>query len=131
RGRDLGPARRAARRDALGRSALRRLRRGRADPCGRLPRLSRRRRAARVARRARSPALIVGLDVGTTGVKALAVSADGEVVARASREYPLSTPRPGWAEQEDRKSTRLNSSHVAISYAVFCLKKKKQTRVTA
>src|SRR5439155_21285799 len=28
-------------------------------------------------------------------------------------------------EREDRKSTRLNSSHVAISYAVFCLKKKK------
>src|SRR5437870_8996923 len=27
----------------------------------------------------------------------------------------------------DRKSTRLNSSHVAISYAVFCLKKKKKT----
>src|SRR5690625_5275329 len=29
-----------------------------------------------------------------------------------------------WGEQEDRKSTRLNSSHVAMSYAVFCLKKK-------
>src|SRR5436309_12386633 len=29
----------------------------------------------------------------------------------------------------DRKSTRLNSSHVKISYAVFCLKKKKNTRV--
>src|SRR5690625_5454013 len=29
------------------------------------------------------------------------------------------------ARQRDRKSTRLNSSHVAISYAVFCLKKKK------
>src|SRR5688572_31248827 len=29
----------------------------------------------------------------------------------------------------DRKSTRLNSSHSQISYAVFCLKKKKQTRV--
>src|SRR5690625_5353638 len=28
-------------------------------------------------------------------------------------------------EEGDRKSTRLNSSHVAISYAVFCLKKKK------
>src|SRR5690625_6378260 len=28
---------------------------------------------------------------------------------------------------KDRKSTRLNSSHVAISYAVFCLKKKKKT----
>src|SRR5690625_5782540 len=31
---------------------------------------------------------------------------------------------PGYS-QKDRKSTRLNSSHVAISYAVFCLKKKK------
>src|SRR5690625_5458991 len=30
------------------------------------------------------------------------------------------------ADPVDRKSTRLNSSHVAISYAVFCLKKKKQ-----
>src|SRR5436853_4834256 len=33
-----------------------------------------------------------------------------------------------WAE--DRKSTRLNSSHLGISYAVFCLKKKKQTHKT-
>src|SRR5438132_4505418 len=31
----------------------------------------------------------------------------------------------------DRKSTRLNSSHTVISYAVFCLKKKKQTRLLA
>src|SRR5690606_40573718 len=31
---------------------------------------------------------------------------------------------------EDRKSTRLNSSHVKISYAVFCLKKKKNTIYT-
>src|SRR5690625_6969175 len=30
--------------------------------------------------------------------------------------------------QRDRKSTRLNSSHVAISYAVFCLKKKKMSK---
>src|SRR5690625_7052497 len=30
------------------------------------------------------------------------------------------------SDGEDRKSTRLNSSHVAISYAVFCLKKKKR-----
>src|SRR5207253_11499075 len=36
-------------------------------------------------------------------------------------------PRP--SESEDRKSTRLNSSHVAISYAVFCLKKKKNNTV--
>src|SRR5207253_6786698 len=33
-------------------------------------------------------------------------------------------------QDEDRKSTRLNSSHVAISYAVFCLKKKKKTDKT-
>src|SRR5438874_5206174 len=30
-----------------------------------------------------------------------------------------------WGDRRDRKSTRLNSSHVEISYAVFCLKKKK------
>src|SRR5690242_21546857 len=30
------------------------------------------------------------------------------------------------AQAEDRKSTRLNSSHMSISYAVFCLKKKKK-----
>src|SRR5205814_9435499 len=31
-----------------------------------------------------------------------------------------------WKRAKDRKSTRLNSSHLGISYAVFCLKKKKQ-----
>src|SRR5436309_12219309 len=34
----------------------------------------------------------------------------------------------GHARREDRKSTRLNSSHVKISYAVFCLKKKKKKK---
>src|SRR5438045_7819852 len=34
-------------------------------------------------------------------------------------------------ESEDRKSTRLNSSHLGISYAVFCLKKKKNKTVTS
>ena len=42
----------------------------------------------------------VGLDVGTSGAKALAVAPDGAVVARAELGYPLSTPRPGWAEQD-------------------------------
>src|SRR5438876_4794171 len=36
----------------------------------------------------------------------------------------------GWATGEDRKSTRLNSSHPSISYAVFCLKKKKNRKRT-
>ena len=43
---------------------------------------------------------LVGLDVGTTGVKAIAISPEGAVLASATREYPLSTPRPGWAEQD-------------------------------
>jgi xylulokinase len=43
---------------------------------------------------------LVGLDVGTTGVKALAISPDGDVLARAEEDYPLSIPRPGWAEQD-------------------------------
>jgi xylulokinase len=43
---------------------------------------------------------VVGLDVGTTGVKALALSPEGEVLATATRGYPLSTPRAGWAEQD-------------------------------
>ena len=42
----------------------------------------------------------IGLDVGTSGVKALAVAEDGEIVGRAEVEYGLSTPQPGWAEQD-------------------------------
>ena len=43
---------------------------------------------------------LVGLDVGTTGVKALAISPEGEVVGRTGEKYPLSIPRAGWAEQD-------------------------------
>jgi xylulokinase len=46
------------------------------------------------------PDVLVGVDVGTSGVKALAISPDGELVASAEESYPLSTPRPGWAEQD-------------------------------
>ena len=44
--------------------------------------------------------MLVGLDVGTTGVKAIAVTPDGDVVSTAEQGYPLSTPRPGWSEQD-------------------------------
>ena len=43
---------------------------------------------------------LVGLDVGTTGVKAVAISPDGEVLATDEEHYVLSTPHPGWAEQD-------------------------------
>jgi xylulokinase len=44
--------------------------------------------------------LCIGLDVGTSGVKAVLVAADGAMVASAVADYPLLTPRPGWTEQE-------------------------------
>src|SRR5256885_12473878 len=60
--------------------------------------------AARVARLDRLDALLQLADVGEVLVEPRAV---------------------------DRKSTRLNSSHLVISYAVFCLKKKKKCNITA
>jgi xylulokinase len=44
--------------------------------------------------------VLVGIDVGTTGVKAVAISPDGELLGVAEESYPLSTPRPGWSEQD-------------------------------
>jgi xylulokinase len=41
-----------------------------------------------------------GVDVGTSGVKALAIDDAGAVVGSAEIEYPLSTPHPGWSEQD-------------------------------
>src|SRR5690625_6251178 len=47
----------------------------------------------------------------------------GELVDRARAQLPEPEAAPIVLTPSDRKSTRLNSSHVAISYAVFCLKK--------
>ena len=44
-------------------------------------------------------ARLLGIDVGTTGCKLLLTDETGRVRASAGREYPLSTPRPGWSEQ--------------------------------
>src|SRR5256886_3603775 len=49
------------------------------------------------------------------------VEADGHVAAPDQVAHVVAAPAAG-----DRKSTRLNSSHSQISYAVFCLKKKKK-----
>jgi xylulokinase len=56
---------------------------------------------------------IVGLDVGTTGVKALAISPDGEVLARAEHGYPLSIPQPGWSEQDPEEWWRAAEAALA------------------
>src|SRR5438874_6290225 len=57
---------------------------------------------------------------------ALEVVAVGERRAEAGERVGQRGP----GAREDRKSTRLNSSHVEISYAVFCLKKKKNASRT-
>src|SRR2546426_6801062 len=47
----------------------------------------------------------------------------------AHRSVTTATDTPScWERRIDRKSTRLNSSHLVISYAVFCLKKKKKLK---
>src|SRR3712207_8331749 len=56
----------------------------------------------------------------------------GAVVGVPPMETPIEPARDGAAfdasRRRDRKSTRLNSSHANISYAVFCLKKKKKIK---
>ena len=42
----------------------------------------------------------IGLDLGTSGLKAVALDASGEVIADVAAAYPLMTPRPGWTEQD-------------------------------
>src|SRR5690554_787407 len=44
--------------------------------------------------------LLLGLDIGTSGVKGLLISAEGEIRGSKMETYPLATPRPGWAEQD-------------------------------
>src|SRR5256885_8221392 len=50
-----------------------------------------------------------------------------EHVRAGERAHQRRLARVGVPDERDRKSTRLNSSHLVISYAVFCLKKKKET----
>src|SRR3712207_6951067 len=62
---------------------------------------------------------VVGEDREAVEVVEMGHAREGEVVRDDLRALPEA------AVVEDRKSTRLNSSHANISYAVFCLKKKK------
>src|SRR5690625_6070707 len=51
---------------------------------------------------------------------------DAFLVRKAAKQHGMQRQVEGPDIDGDRKSTRLNSSHVAISYAVFCLKKKRK-----
>jgi xylulokinase len=57
--------------------------------------------------------VLVGLDVGTTGAKAIAITPEGELLATAEADYPLSTPRPGWAEQDPEDWWRASQAALA------------------
>src|SRR2546430_10607780 len=70
-------------------------------------------------------------DPATTEISTLPLPAALPISGRSGsppRSARRGRPRSGgrWTGQGDRKSTRLNSSHSQISYAVFCLKKKKK-----
>jgi xylulokinase len=58
-------------------------------------------------------ATFVGIDVGTSGVKALAIDDVGSVLAREEYEYPLSTPRPNWPEQDPDDWARASEAALA------------------
>src|SRR3989442_7295501 len=55
----------------------------------------------------------------------------GVRLRNAPHSYPRSEGVPQQWSRQDRKSTRLNSSHVRISYAAFCLKKKQTTKLAS
>src|SRR3712207_9446534 len=77
------------------------------------------------------PIFIPGMERGDPAVQARAVATIGALQTQeaisAGQPVPTiqPTPQPTSTPRLDRKSTRLNSSHANISYAVFCLKKKK------
>src|SRR5256885_194998 len=102
-----------------------------------LVRLPVQRRAVRVGSHRRGVGVVMAARCAGGGIR-LAQAAKrqqprGEAVTSVDREpngkyaehaADDGEPRPPGGELQDRKSTRLNSSHLVISYAVFCLKKK-------
>ncbi len=45
---------------------------------------------------------LLGIDIGTSGTKTLVCDEDGKVLATATAEHPISSPKPGWSEQDPR-----------------------------
>jgi xylulokinase len=56
---------------------------------------------------------VIGLDIGTTGCKAIVFGREWEILGRAAREYPVLTPQVGWAEQDAEQVWRLALDAVA------------------
>src|SRR5439155_20900186 len=82
------------------------------------------RRLAAVGRAAHTPIESGGRTMYRLLAASLVVALTNMSSAAAQGDLKQPIGRCATQDGEDRKSTRLNSSHVAISYAVFCLKKK-------
>src|SRR5256885_14891056 len=69
-------------------------------------------------------------DTATTEIYTLSLHDALPICIASGHKHGASEPVTGFgafdSARQDRKSTRLNSSHLVISYAVFCLKKKKK-----
>src|SRR5262245_65110028 len=76
--------------------------------------------SAPVRERAREVGAEIGDKVAAGATAAEHALANGQITAKIKAKMAL--------DDSDRKSTRLNSSHLGISYAVFCLKKKKRQK---
>jgi len=65
--------------------------------------------------------LFLGIDIGTSGTRTLAVHEDGRILASATRTYPLASPRPGWSEQnpEDWWQGVADSIRAVLAQNVF------------
>jgi len=42
---------------------------------------------------------LIGFDIGTTSTRCILIDTDGKLLASATKEYPLDTPKPGWASR--------------------------------
>src|SRR5690625_6562876 len=73
-------------------------------------------------------AKVVIVDLDEAALQEVANEIGGDNVSHFVADVSENDQVAAYVKHADRKSTRLNSSHVAISYAVFCLKKKKKQR---
>ena len=71
--------------------------------------------------KASSMSVFLGIDIGTSGTKTIAIREDGKILASVTIEYPLSSPKPGWSEQnpEDWSHATINSVKQIVQKGVF------------
>jgi xylulokinase len=57
--------------------------------------------------------VVLGIDLGTSSVRATLVNPDGRPIATSAREYPVDSPHPGWSEQHPHTWWRATCDVVA------------------